>query len=224
LTAEVEATTASIAKLTAEKAALSNAVAKSDAAVSKATAIRNAEKTENAATSKDAQEAQTAVAQALTVLKAFYAKAAEATSFTQEDADADADAPYNGMQSENGGVVGMLEVIQSDFARLESETNAAEATSTKEYNAFISESKVSKATMTAQIAGKTDKLSDQNQALATANSDLEGTQKELDTALAYFEKLKPSCVNSGGSYDDRVKRRGEEVESLQTALKIMQGE
>jgi hypothetical protein len=33
------------------------------------------------------------------------------------------------MQSENGGVVGMIEVIQSDFARLEAETSAAEAES-----------------------------------------------------------------------------------------------
>jgi len=225
LTAEVEATTASIAKLSAEKAALSKAVATSDAAVSKATAIRNAEKKENAETTKDAQEAQTAVAQALTVLKEFYAKAAEATSLTQTDADADADSDgYNGMQAENGGVTGMLEVIQSDFARLESETNAAEATSTKSHNSFLSESKVSKATMTAQIEGKTEKLTDQGQALQTAKSDLEGTQKELDAALYTFEKLKPTCVNSGGSYDDRVTRRKEEVESLQTALKIMQGE
>jgi len=78
--------------------------------------------------------------------------------------------------------------------------------------------------MTAQIEGKTEKLQDQSQSMTTATSDLEGTQKELDTALAYFEKLKPTCVNSGGSYEDRVRRRNEEVESMQEALKILQGE
>ena len=36
------------------------------------------------------------------------------------------------MQSESGGVVGMLEVIQSDFARLEAETTASEDQSAKE--------------------------------------------------------------------------------------------
>ena len=57
-----------------------------------------------------------------------------------------------------------------------------------------------------------------------ASEDLEGTQKELDAALAYFDKLKPSCVDSGVSYEDRVARRKEEIESLQEALKILNGE
>ena len=44
-----------------------------------------------------------------------------------------------GMQSENGGVVGMLEVIESDFARLESDTKAAEDSAAKEYAEFMSQ-------------------------------------------------------------------------------------
>ena len=58
--------------------------------------------------------------------KEFYAKAGDATALLQQPEIFD--APYKGMQSENGGVVGMLEVIESDFARLESDTKAAEAT------------------------------------------------------------------------------------------------
>ena len=71
----------------------------------------------------------------------FYAKAAEATSLLQQQPEI-FDAPYKGMQSENGGVVGMLEVIESDFARLESDTKAAEATAQKEYDTFMTDSKV----------------------------------------------------------------------------------
>ena len=55
-------------------------------------------------------------AQALTVLKEFYAKAAEATAFIQQKPEI-FDKPYKGMGAEGGGVVGMLEVIESDFAR-----------------------------------------------------------------------------------------------------------
>merc|ERR1719463_363439 len=124
----------SIAKLTEEIAALTQAVADLDAAMAKATTLRGEEKATNAATVKDAQEAQTAVAQALTVLKEFYAKAGEATAFVQQQPESPEifDSPYKGMQSENGGVIGMLEVIESDFARLEAETTAAEATAQKE--------------------------------------------------------------------------------------------
>merc|ERR1712060_983184 len=97
--------------------------------MSKATKLRQQEKATNSETIKDSQEAQTAVAQALIVLKEFYAKAAEATALLQQQPVAPEifDSPYKGMQEENGGVVGMLEVIEADFARLEADTSSAEA-------------------------------------------------------------------------------------------------
>merc|ERR1712048_978760 len=120
LHAEIDQLEASIAKLTEDITDLTNAVAELDAAVAKATKLRQEEKAKNTETIADAQEAQTAVAQALTVLKEFYAKAGEATAFLQQQPEAPEifDKPYQGMQSENGGVVGMLEVIESDFAAM----------------------------------------------------------------------------------------------------------
>merc|ERR550537_1508012 len=111
LTAESEELTAKIAKLGDEIADLSDAIAELDAAVASATALRTKEK---------AKDAQVAVAKALTVLEEFYAGAAQATAFTQQDPASDAPAtfnkPYTGMGGSNTGVIGMLEVIQSDFA------------------------------------------------------------------------------------------------------------
>merc|ERR1719310_1369067 len=190
--------------------------------MAKATSLRMEEKATNDETVKDAGEAQTAVAQALTVLKEFYAKAGEATAFVQQPAIFD--SPYKGMQGEQGGVVGMLEVIESDFARLEADTKAAEANAQREYDTFMTASKVDVAAKSKDIEHKDAKKQDQNQALTTKRADLEGTQKELDAALAYFDKLKPSCVDSGVSYDARVARRKEEIESLQEALRILNGE
>jgi hypothetical protein len=227
LHAEIDELEASIAKLTEDIAELTQAVADLDAAMAKATTIRQEEKATNAATVKDSQDAQTAVAQALTVLKEFYAKAGEATALLQKQqpvAPSIFDSPYQGLQAENGGVVGMLEVIQSDFARLEAETKASEVTAQKEYDAFMTDSKVDKESKTTDIEHKTAKKQDETQALTVKRSDLEGTQKELDAALAYFDKLKPSCVDAGVSYEDRVARRKEEVESLQEALRILNGE
>jgi cell division septum initiation protein DivIVA len=226
LHAEIDQLEASIAKLTEEIAELTKAVAALDAAMAEATKLRAEEKEKNTETIKDAQEAQTAVAQALVVLKEFYAKAAEATSLLQQQPTPPPifEKEYKGMQAENGGVVGMLEVIESDFARLEADTEAAEATAQKEYDTFMTDSKVDKASKTKDIEHKTAKKQDEEQALTVKKADLEGTQKELDAALAYFDKLKPSCVDAGVSYDDRVARRKEEIESLQEALRILNGE
>merc|ERR1719235_600713 len=98
----------------------------------------------------------------------------------------------------------MLEVIESDFARLEAETSAAEATAQKEYDSFMTDSKVDKSAKSTSSEHKAAKKQNQEQALVSKNSDLEGTQKELDAALSYYDKLKPSCVDAGVSYDDRV--------------------
>merc|ERR1719305_2112487 len=222
LKAEIDELTASIAKLGEEITSLSQAVADLDAAVAKATSLRETEKAKNAATIKDAQEAQTAVAQALTVLKEFYAKAGKATALVQQPEIFD--SPYKGMGGMAGGVVGMLEVIESDFARVQAETSAAEAKAAAEYKQFMHDSTVDKADMQRDMEHKKTKKENEEAAVVETTTDLEGTQKELDAALRYYDKLKPSCIAEGPSYEERAARRKEEIQSLQEALKIINGE
>merc|ERR1719271_68219 len=90
LHSEIDQLTASIAKLSEDITGLTKAVSELDSAMAKATELRQEEKAENTQAIKDAGEAQTAVAQALTVLKEFYAKAAEATAFVQAQAQPEA--------------------------------------------------------------------------------------------------------------------------------------
>merc|ERR1719352_2273655 len=124
---------------------------------------------------------QLAVAQALQVLKDFYAKAAEATALVQqspaEDAPATFDKPYRGMGGSAGGVVGMIEVIASDFARLEAETNTAESEAAEQYQKFSDESSQDKA-IENMSKDRTTAESD----LVDTKKDLEATQAELDAA------------------------------------------
>merc|ERR1719272_1593218 len=133
LTAEIDELQASIAKLTEQIGELTQAVAELDAAVAKATKLREEEKAKNAETVSDAKEAQKAVEQALTVLKDFYEKAGDAKHAASTQG------------AESGGVIGMLEVILSDFSRLEAETKAAEEQGQKEYDEFLTDSSVDKA-------------------------------------------------------------------------------
>jgi len=226
LHAEIDELKASVTKLTEDLTDLTTAVAELDVAMADATNLRNAEKAKNQETITDAEGAQVAVAQALTVLKEFYAKAAESTALIQQQPVAPEifDEPYTGMGAESGGVVGMLEVIEQDFARLGADTDAAEQSAVQEYDTFMQDSKVDKAAKSSSIEHKSAKKQDEGQTLTQKQADLEGTQKELDAALAYYDKLKPSCVDSGESFEERVQRRKEEIESLQEALKILNGE
>jgi len=181
----------------------------------------------NEQTVKDAKEGSAAVKSAIAVLKEFYEKAGEATVLVQKSHAEPPelfDEPYKGMQAENGGIIGMLEVIQSDFARLEAETNSAEASAQQEYNTFMEDSKANKAEKKKESEQKMFKKQDETQALTLKEEDLDGTQKELDAAMDYYDKLKPTCVDAGVSYEERVARRKDEIESLRQALQIMQGE
>merc|ERR1719238_2382250 len=228
LTAEAEELEAKISKLSEEMAELSDDIAAIDQAVAEATAIRQKEKAKNTVTIEEAKVAQAAVAKALTVLQEFYAKAADATALVQQDPASDApatfDKPYTGMGGASGGIIGMLQVIESDFARLETETSAAESAAEEEYTKFTDDSAQDKAVKTMAMENKSKDKTSAESDLVTTKSDLDATQKELDAALAYYERLKPSCVDAGLSYEERVKMREEEIQSLQEALRILSGE
>merc|ERR1719171_1694358 len=224
LTATIEQLSAKSTKLAQSITEISGELAELDAAVSKATSLRAAEKEKNTATIADAQGAIVAVEQAITVLKEFYAKAAGATALAQVGGVADDmpetfDKPYTGM--ENGGVMGMLEVTLSDFQRLEAETTEAENAADEEFTQFSNDSALDKAKKETEVKMKSELKTKTDSSAAEAKNDLAAAQSQLDSAMEYYEKLKPSCVDAGLSYEDRVAARKEEIQSLKEALSIL---
>merc|ERR1719386_175794 len=132
-------------------------------------------------------------------------------------------AAYKGQQGSTGGVIGMIEVISSDFARLKSETESAESQAQKEYDEFM---KVSKADRESKHKEQFDKemLKDKKEFdMDMADKDRKAAQEELDFALDYYEKLKPQCIEVHVSYEERAKRRQEEIDALNEAYKILSG-
>ena len=228
LRAEVEDLQSTIAQLGQEITDLAAAVAELDAATAKASEDRTATKAKNEQTIAEAKEAQMAIERAVVVLKDYYAKAAEATALTQQSPGDDApetfgSEPYKGMLPEGGNVVDFLEVILSDFARLESDTSGAEASEIEMYKKYMNESEQDKALKLNEKGHKESTRTDKESALHSSESELRATQDQLDKAAEYYEKLKPTCVDSGISFEERVKRREEEIQSLQEALKILAG-
>jgi len=228
LQAQIDEFTSIATKMGKDMAQLSDQIAELDATMLKATEEREVEKAKNEETIADAKEASVAVSQALKVLKDFYEKAATSTAFAQQSPAQDVpetfDEPYRGNQDAKGGVVGMLEVIASDFARLEADTTSAENTAQQEYDKLIADSKEDKEAKLKERFEKELKKREAENNLGFRTKDLEMTNEELTAALDYYEKLKPACVDSGLSYADRVARRKEEIVSLQEALRILSGE
>jgi septation ring formation regulator EzrA len=232
LNAELESQNALFEKLTTEITELSEEVAEIKAQQNKATGIRNAEKKTNAETVADAKVAQDAVEKATQVLKQFYSSVAaagsalvqDAVGIKQEMSQAASLDPYKGQQAGSGGIMGMLEVIPSDFARLETETTEAENTAAAAYEKFMNESNEDVAVKETEIEHKSNKKDTCADTIRDLKKNLELTQTELDKALEYYDKLKAECVDTQLSYEERVRMREEEIQSLQEALKVLAGE
>jgi len=244
LSAEVESLSAQVDELSslevtlaAEVKELAEVIAAIDDAVAKASAERAEEKATNNATIFEASQGQKATTEAIRILREFYAQTGEATVLLQdgrsqatmmqtpaEDLPATWDTAYQGMQGEHKGVIGMLEVIQADFARLQAETTTAEDAAKMRHDKFLEDSEVDKAVKDRTMRHKGYKRDSTLRKLHDAKKELDTTQEMLTDALAYYEKLKPSCVDLGLSSKERVQQREDEIQSLKEALHILGGQ
>merc|ERR1712008_627102 len=120
-------------ELTAEIAQLKEDIAALEKALEEAEDIRKKEKATNLQTIKDASSGFESVTEAITILSAFYKQAAKALlQVKASPVDEDTQGPgfegaYKGKQDASTGIIGMLEVIKSDFDRTVRHTTDAEA-------------------------------------------------------------------------------------------------
>merc|ERR1719454_2869127 len=106
---------ATVAKLTELVATLTKEVADIDAGVADATAVRVKGKAAFAVAEKDYAESEEACAAAISVLREYY----EGASLVQLNVAA-------GAKGDGSGILGLLEVAESDFAKLLAETRSVE--------------------------------------------------------------------------------------------------
>jgi len=193
--------------------------------LAKATKMRADEKAENEATIKEAGEGKEAVQMAIDVLSKFYKTAAKATVLAQGPADDMPDAgfegAYKGKQAESGGILGMLDVILSDFDRTIRETTKAESEAAREFLEFERESKVSLKTKNVARDDLNEQLTKTLDRLAEDMSSMLDNQDLLNKAIQELEELHAACVDTGMSYAERVAMREQEMEALKKALCIL---
>ena len=196
-----------------------------------ATSMRKEEKADNEAAVMEAEAGLEAVNDAIDILDKFYKTAAKESvdlGLVQGPLD---DAPdsgfdngeaYTGAGGEAGGILGMLDVIKSDFERTISVTNKAEAANQKEYQKFMLESSKSLAEKKMAEEQKIKQKDDAVDELSSADEDLRAQTDILKIAIKELLELKPTCIDTGMSYEERVARREDEIESLKKALCVLQ--
>ena len=76
----------------------------------------------------------------------------------------------------------------------------------------MTDSQKDKAVKTAYMTYKNNEKTKAETGPLVAGKDLKTTKEELAAAMEYFEKPKPSCVEAGLSYQDRVVTRKARIE------------
>merc|ERR1719443_2563222 len=221
LNAEMAKLEATRDKLTEELAILEEEIAELKAARAKATKIRAIEKAENEETIKTAQEGLVAIEMAMDILTKFYKTAAKATVLAQGPMD---DAPDSGFKSGEAytGIIGMMDVIKSDFERTIKVTEEEEAKAQKDYQKYMTETGMSLAEKKVAKEEKEGYLDDALQKLSEAQEKLDNESALLKTAISELLELQPACVDTGMSYAERVALRESEIEGLKKAACILE--
>merc|ERR550514_1007281 len=200
LQASIDVLTQEIADLEVKITENMDAVSLMQKEIEEETAERQAEKAENMATIKDAQDAQTAVTEAISVLSDFYKGTGmiekEAYEFNQMNSKVRRvkappgetempepnpelfESPYKG-SSEGSGVIGMLEGIAENFALMETNAKADETEQQDEYDTWLTDTKISISEKQKDTEMKTARMERQKEKLVSKTDDFTHNKKEL---------------------------------------------
>merc|ERR1719263_1283480 len=108
---------------------------------------------------------------ALSVLRDYYAEDAE---FLQ--------APHTGAAT---GIIGMLEVIESDFSKGLAEGSATESMAQEAYDKLTQDNEIDTATKSTEVKYKTKDLKETEAELEEVKGDSAAVTTELDAILEY---------------------------------------
>lgn len=215
LSNRLEALDAELAQLSDEIATIQTDVSEMLDALQQATEIRNRESAQNREQIAEYKDAQQLVRDAIHVLQSFYK--------SEEGASKD-NGGFEASTSTASGIIGILEVAQQDFSDLEKELIDSEAAAAKDFATLQQESRVKKSVFETDLEYKANLETKMKGDRLRLMSDIDGYKSELSSLLEYLEKLKPQCVIQGDTYNERVRRRESELQSLKEALQILEGE
>merc|ERR1719183_2558916 len=209
LSTQIDSMTSKSAKLKSQTAELQKQLAALASSQAEADKIRAEEKTTYDANKAEMEKGVNGIQMALKVLNEYYAKEGKA---------------HSSADGAGGGIIGLLEVVESDFSKGLAEMQAAEQSAVSEYDQLSKANDIEKATKSQDAKYKTKEAKGLDKASSETNADRATEQQELDAVLQYYTGIKARCIAKAESYEERTRRRSEEIAGLKEALSILEGE
>jgi len=200
---------AASAKLKEEVATLQKELADMAKAKAAADQLRAEEKATYEKNSAEMEMGIEGVKKALSVLKEYYAKE---------------DKSHDAAEGAGSGIIGLLEVAESDFTKGLTEMTAAEETAAADYKSYCQEDEIATTTKQKDVEYKTKEAAGLDKAVTELSTDLAAVTDELTAVLEALDKLKEMCVAKAEPYAERKARRESEIAGLKEALQILEGE
>jgi hypothetical protein len=200
---------AASAKLKEEVATLQNELAGMAKAKSEADQLRQEEKAAYEKNSAEMELGIEGVKKALQVLRDYYAKS---------------DKSHGSADGAGSGIIGLLEVCESDFTKGLTEMTAEEQTAAAGHEAYSKQDQIDRAAKEQDVKYKTKEAAGLDKAVADLSTDLSSLTDELSAVLKGLDKLNDMCVAKAEPYAERKARRESELAGLKDALQILEGE
>merc|ERR1719191_843525 len=171
--------------------------------------VRSEEKAIFEANKPELEEGLEGIKLALKILREYYAKEGKA---------------HEAAEGAATGIIGLLEVVESDISKELAEIISVEEAAAAKYEQETKENEILKVTMEQDVKYKTKEHMELDEAIAEATSDRETVKSELDAVLKYLASLEDQCIAKPEPYEERVRRREAELAGLKEALQILEGE
>jgi hypothetical protein len=169
-------------------------------------------------TKSDLEQGLKGVRMALKILKEYYANSAE---FVQQP---ELVAGHSKAGGAGSSIIGMLEVVESDFGKSLATAEAEEDASAVDYEKVSMNNRLNKGQWEKDVEYKTKEAAGLDKSFSELSSDRDSAQSELDAVLEYSKSVRGACELKPESFEGRKARRQDEVAGLKEALKILEGE
>jgi len=207
LSTKIDQKSSASAKLKEEVSTLQQELAAMAKSQSEMDSLRAEQKSVYEFNKEETEQGLEGVKLALKVLRDYYAKAEKSSQ--------------GGASS---GVIGMLEVIESDFSKSLAQMTAVEDAAAAEYHMQTQQNEVTKKMKDQDVKYKTKEFTGLDKSVNEHKTDRDGSQEELDATMEALKRLEDMCIAKPESYADRAARRESEISGLKEALSILDSE